>query len=596
MSMNVTIRGRLPAIAAACLLSVALPATVGMAKEKVKSGGDSAAALEMDYSVSIPIVDATGSNLDSAVITEILSGNVIENAEALANLDATSIAVPEITLSVSSQSDDKAHDATVTVTDLLLENVVDGKAASISLTGISLVADDANFVFGAMSAANLDIAGILGLYGLVETAEQTSLETIYTDLVSEGGTLEAEDVSCTFGGVTGAEFKARPLETSLVEMMAIGQAMEDQGDDVDPATMGQFLKMYADILTAFETSEVSFEGFDCSGLDEDGRPMTFSVAGMTMGGMSPGIYPSIDIDGFDIAVEGDGSFALDNLTIKPMDLASTIATLKAAPAEVDEAWLEENARALIPAMEGLSLSGLDIDIPDPDTEGARIQAKVGAFDVSLAKYVNGIPTDLDVSATNIQAAIPEGTGEDALEQMLALGITEVDAGFRIAAAWDAGSQSVAIEEMSLTGADLATVLIAGTIANATEDLFALDMNTSMAASMAVAVKSLDLTVTDAGLSDVILAVVAAEQGADPATLRPVFAGLAQGSIIGMMAGAADAAKLGEAINSFVAGKAKTLMIGLDAKSDPGLGMMDFMQAEDDPTSLIGKVNISAEAK
>lgn len=439
MSMNVTIRGRLPAIAAACLLSVALPATVGMAKEKVKSGGDSAAALEMDYSVSIPIVDATGSNLDSAVITEILSGNVIENAEALANLDATSIAVPEITLSVSSQSDDKAHDATVTVTDLLLENVVDGKAASISLTGISLVADDANFVFGAMSAANLDIAGILGLYGLVETAEQTSLETIYTDLVSEGGTLEAEDVSCSFGGVTGAEFKARPLETSLVEMMAIGQAMEDQGDDVDPATMGQFLKMYADILTAFETSEVSFEGFDCSGLDEDGRPMTFSVAGMTMGGMSPGIYPSIDIDGFDIDVEGDGSFALDNLTIKPMDLASTIATLKAAPAEVDEAWLEENARALIPAMEGLSLSGLDIDIPDPDTEGARIQAKVGAFDVSLAKYVNGIPTDLDVSATNIQAAIPEGTGEDALEQMLALGITEVDAGFRIAAAWDAGS-------------------------------------------------------------------------------------------------------------------------------------------------------------
>ena len=150
--------------------------------------------------------------------------------------------------------------------------------------------------------------------------------------------------------------------------------------------------------------------------------------------------------------------------------------------------------------------------------------------------------------------------------------------------------------MSLTGAALATVLIAGTIANATEDLFALDMNTSMAASMAVAVKSLDLTVTDAGLSDVILAVVAAEQGADPATLRPVFAGLAQGSIIGMMAGAADAAKLGEAINSFVAGKAKTLMIGLDAKSDPGLGMMDFMQAEDDPTSLIGKVNISAEAK
>ncbi|MBB4051387.1 hypothetical protein GGR20_001023 [Devosia subaequoris] len=596
MSMNVLIRGRLPAIATACLLSAALPTTVGMAKDKVKSGGDSPAALEMDYSVSIPTVDANGSNLDNAVITEILRGNIAENADALANLDATSIAVPEITLSVSSQSNDQTHDATVTLTDLLLENVVDGKAAGISLAGVTVVADDANFAFGAMSAANLDIAGILGIYGLVDIADRTGLETIYTDLVSEGGTLESEDVSCSFGGVTGAEFKARPLNTPLVEMMAVGQAMEDQGDDVDPATMGRFLKIYADILTAFETSEVSFEGFDCSGVDEDGRPMTFSVAGMTMGGMSPGIYPSLAMDGLDIVVEGDGSFSLDNLTIKPMDLTSTIAALEGAPAEVDEAWLEENARALIPAMEGLSLSGLDIDIPEPDTEGARIQAKLGAFDVSLARYVNGIPTDLDVSATNLQAAIPEGTGEDGLEQMLALGITDVDVGFRVAAAWDADSQTVAIEEMSLTGADLATVLIAGTLANATEDLFALDMSAAMAASMAVAVKNLDLTVTDAGLSDVILAVVAAEQGADPATLRPVFAGLAQGSVIGMMAGAADAAKLGEAINSFVAGNAKTLMIGLEAKSAPGLGMMDFMQAEEDPTSLIGKVNISAEAK
>jgi hypothetical protein len=64
----------------------------------------------------------------------------------------------------------------------------------------------------------------------------------------------------------------------------------------------------------------------------------------------------------------------------------------------------------------------------------------------------------------------------------------------------------------------------------------------------------------------------------------------------MMAGAADAAKLGDAINAFVSGSAKTLVIGIDAKTDPGLGMMDFMEAEQDPTTLLGKVNISAEAK
>ena len=114
--------------------------------------------------------------------------------------------------------------------------------------------------------------------------------------------------------------------------------------------------------------------------------------------------------------------------------------------------------------------------------------------------------------------------------------------------------------------------------------------------MGVAVKALNLDVTDAGLSDIILAVAAAEQGADPATLRPVFAGLAEGTIIGMMAGAADAAKLGSAINQFVSGTAKSLNIAIEAKNDPGLSMVDFMTAEEDPTTLIGKVNISASAK
>jgi len=570
-----------------------------MAKEKTKPAAATTAAQaepEFDYAVSIPTIDAVDSSLSNEALTEILSGNIADNAEGLATLDATSISVPEITVSITSDSDDGLHDATLSFTDLVLDDVTDGKAAGVSLGGISLLAEDASFEYGTMSAANLDMGGILGLYGLVDHGGQTELEVIYTDLAADGGTMQSEEVTCTIGGVTGDEFKARPLNTSFGEMMAIAQAMEEEPDTVDPVLMGRFLKMYADILTAFETSALSFEGFVCDGLDDEGKAMVFSVAAMNMGGMSPGVYPSISMDGLSIEVEDDGFMTLENLTIKPMDLTSTIAALEAAPAEVDEAWLETNARALIPAAEGFSMTGLNIDIPDPDAPDTRIAALVGAFDLTLADYINGIPADIDVSAANIQAEIPEDSGDETFEQLRALGITSIDAGFRVAAAWDEASNSIAVEEVSLSGVDLATVLLAGTINNATEDLFSLDTDTALAASMGLAVKDLNLTVTDAGLSDIILAVVAAEQGADPATLRPVFAGLAQGTVISMMAGAADAAKLGEAINAFVSGNAKTLVIDIEAKTDPGLGMADFMEAEQDPTSLIGKVNITAEAK
>jgi hypothetical protein len=122
------------------------------------------------------------------------------------------------------------------------------------------------------------------------------------------------------------------------------------------------------------------------------------------------------------------------------------------------------------------------------------------------------------------------------------------------------------------------------------------MNQQMAASMGVAVKALTLDIDDQGLSDIILTQVAAEQGGTAEQMRPVFAGLAQGTIIGMLAGAAEASKVGAAVNSFISGQAKRLTIEVTAKNEPGLGMMDFMAAETDPTTLIGKVNIDATAK
>lgn len=595
MSLKMTKSRRLPALAAACLLSVALPAAPALAKEKTKPAPAASEAVKVDYSVSIPTIDAVDSNVSHTVLSAILSGGIADHAGELAGLDASRITVPEIVVSVSSQRGGTSHQSTLTFTDLVLENVVDGVAGSVSLSGTSMESDKATAEFGTISAANFSIAGMLGIYGLVESAPDAGLETIYTDFVAEGGSLDAEDVNCTIGGVSGAEFKARPLKTPFGEIMSLAQAMEDDADDIDPAVMAQLMRIYADIFTAFETSEVTFDGMACAGEDSQGRPMRFEIAGMAMGGMSPGLYPSIAVNGFQIAVEDDGVVGFDNLTIKPADLTGMISTLQSAPDDVDEAWLEANARGLIPAMQGLSFTGLAIDIPDPDVEDARIKADIGGFDLSLGNYFQGIPTDLDISATNIRATLPED-GDESFEQLRALGVTEINAGFRLSAIWDEETSTIDIREASVNDVNLASVSLAGTIANATADLFSLDEHATLRASMEMAVKALNLNVIDRGLSDIIIAQVAAEQGADPAAMRPIFAGLAQGTVIGMLAGAADAAKMGEAVNAFVAGKAKILEIGITAKTDPGLGMMDFMEAEENPASLLEKVNITAVSK
>ena len=598
MTLNVISRRGLASIAAACLVSVALPAVPAMAqKTKTKPAAEAPAATEpAEFTVTIPTVDAVDSSIDAETIRAIISGAVVENADALADLDATSITVPEITLGITTTVDGEEQEGTLTFSNLVLENVVDGVAGSVSLESSAFETPEGSAQMGPMSASAFNIAAVLGIYGLVDTGGSTEMQTLYTDFLMEGGTFESEEATCELGAIDGGEVSGRPLKTSIVEFIQIAQEMEANPDNPDPAVLGQFVRIYADILTAFESSAFTFDGFSCEGTDEEGRPLNFSIAGISMDGMSPGTYPAISMDGFDITVEGDGNISLDNFTMKPFDLTSTIAVLESVPENVTEAWFEENARLLFPSFEGFSLTGLAIDIPDPDADGERIVADVDNFDLTLGAYVNGIPSSVDTSASGIRASLPEDTADEQLQQLVALGITDIDAGFRFAAAWDEATSSIDIEEVSVSGVDLATIVLSGTVTNATEALFALDENEALMAGMGVAIKALNLDVTDAGLSDIILAIVAAEQGAEPATLRPVFAGLAEGTIIGMMAGAADAAKLGTAINQFVSGTAKSLSIGITAKDDPGLSMDDFAAAEQDPTVLIDKVNITATAK
>ncbi|MBF0680196.1 MAG: hypothetical protein IR164_14795 [Devosia sp.] len=597
MSLSVTKKRRLAALAAACLASVALPAAPALAqKVKNKTPAAEASAPSVDVVVTIPSVDTVQSNMDAATITDILSGNLTENAEALAALDAESISIPEIIIAITAKTDDGPEVGTMTLTNLVLEDVTDGVAASMRLEGSSFVSPEGDAAMGASEASAVNIAAILGIYGLVSADPTSEMETLYADFTMEGGSFTSEEIACSIGAISVGEVRGRPFESSFTEIMTLAQTLEDSSDDdITPELLGKIVHMYADVLTAFESSPATFDGIDCAGTDNDGRDIAFALGNVTMGGMSPGIYPQISVDDITIAAE-EGTMSLANFTFKQFDLSSVIATLQRAPERVDESWLEANARGLVPSFEGVSLSGFAMDIADPDKNDERIVANVDAFDLSLKDYLNGIPSALDTWAKGIKIALPLDTNDEQVQQLIDLGITNIDAGFRFAAAWNEETSNIDITEISVSGVDLATVALKGTIANATEALFSLDESEALMAGMELAVSALSVDVLDAGLSDIVLAVAGAEQDMDPAAMRPIFAGLAEGTVVGMMAGVADAAKLGSALGQFVSGKAKSLNISIEAKEAPGLTMIDFMMAEDDPATLLQKVNIDASAK
>ncbi|WP_323013959.1 hypothetical protein [Devosia sp.] len=610
MLFHPTSRRRLTALAAACLMGTALsltPATAQALSAKEQAKADRAAAQaqpdtapepepQTDIVLSIPGIETIDSNVDDATLMDILNGAVAENAQALAGLTAKSVAIPEISVQTLTTRGDTTRKTLITLNNLVLTDIRDGIAASLTLDGITLDAQERGHAeFGALTATEINIRAMLGVYGLVETSH-TGFETLTGPYSFAGGHLSAEDVSCDIGALSVGEVRARPLETPFIELIALSEAMEAEGDTPSPALMGKALRALADILTAFEIAPASYDGISCSGVDAQNRAMSFTIAGIDMGAATPGQSPVISMNGFDITVENDGQVRIGNATMKPIDYSSLLATIASAPELIDEAWLEANAENLMPAISGFSFSDLMIDIPDSEDENSRVQASVGAFDLSLGAYVNAIPSQVSTRASNIVVDLPAESDEEFIAQLRAAGITTIDAGFALSANWNSAESIIDIKEFSVTGADLGTVAVTATLTNATEALFNLDPDIALMASMALGISALNLDIADTGLMDIALTRLAAEQKSDAATLRAVYGGIAQGLVISTLAGAAEAQNIGTAIHDFVSGQASRLTIDLKAKDPAGLGITDFMEAEDNPASLVGKVDLKASAE
>lgn len=225
-------RKRLATLAAACLLTVALPAGTALAqKTKTKAAEPVTQTVPAEFSVDIPTIEAVDANVDEATLRDIFSGNLVDNAGALAGLSATSITIPEITVEVTTGD----SQGSFTLSDIVLSDVDDGVAASIAMAGMDFEGGtDGSASLGAISANQFNIGGVLGLYGLIENTGQTELATIYQDFAFEGGTVSAADGECTIGSLSAAEVKARPLNYSFADLMAMSEAMEREGEAPSP--------------------------------------------------------------------------------------------------------------------------------------------------------------------------------------------------------------------------------------------------------------------------------------------------------------------------------------------------------------------------
>lgn len=581
----------------AALTSVCLPASVALAETATVTG--ITVTGEGGFKLTVPSVETTDANLGEAAIRAIFAGDFAGTAGDLASLDAARIRIPEIRIEYDlPAADGTTQKSTLVYRDLELTGVIDGVAKSASVGGAKVeVGGDVVWNFGRMSSGLFDIGGILGFYGLGDQATGAEIKPVYADFVFDGLQIASPEFNCKVGAARVAEFSARPLQHSIQQMMVLAQELEAQkaaGKEPSPEAVAGMIAFYVDFLTAFRSSPTAFDGFTCAGKDDKGNPMEIKSGAVTMGGFEPGTYPQIGLNDFRIDVENDGWMEFANFTWKAMDFNAAIATLKDAGTSLNEAWFAANWRKLIPVVDGFSVSGFGMDIPDEENSGQRIQASVGAFDLTLGDYRNGIPARVALSASDIEVPVPPDAADGAGGELAALGIDKLDLDYDAALRWDEASETIAVERFALAGAEMGSVQLSGTLGNATPDLFSEDLGKATAAAQALTIKDLQIEIVDDGLSSVIIALAAKEEKQEPAALRAVLSGLAQAMPLAMLGATDEAMNLGTALRAFVDGR-PNLRLTLTAKDPAGISLADLEALKKDPSVLNGKVSIAAQA-
>jgi len=579
------------ALVAAVLSFGAVPAAglVNAAAEETTTTSSSG----FTTNLSIPTITAVDSSMDETALRDALSGGFMKHVDEIAKLSATSISIPEITLNMTVTGGDTPVTSTMTYQDIVLSNIKNGVAESASVGSAETTSATGSFKFGKMSTSTLDFGGILAFYSLVPNGSpDQSMKTLYKDFSFEGGTLTGPKANCTFGKVSAAEFDARPLKVSFATMMEASQKMEAAKGGTPPAeAVATFVTFMTDIFQAFKSTPVNLDGLNCSGTGDDGKPFELKIGGITMDGYAPGIYPAISVKDLSISSGPDG-ISVAAATFKATDLSAPIKTVESEAQNLNKDWFDKNYRKLIPAFGGFSLSGVVMDIPDSEKPGQRIKANIADFDLTLSDYLNGIPTKISTRASGVEVPLPAESSDDNVKMLLALGITKVNLGYELTAGWDKASQTIKVDKVSVSGADLGSFALAAVIGNAAEQLFDVDPAVEQAAAMGVTVKSITLNAADAGLGDKLVPMLAAQQGADPATFRTQMAGVAEGAALQML-GSTDAARqLGTAVGDFISGKAKSLMISIVPKDPNGISVPQLMQASNDPTALTTAVDIT----
>ncbi|AWN44853.1 hypothetical protein [Methylobacterium durans] len=638
---HVTGRARLGRAARASVCALALLSAAPLAVPQPAAAQEAASAVQ-DVTLqdvvlpfgstvlTMPRITVSGTRLSKDDLLAILRADSPEPwATRLARLDAASLTIPELR---SVHAGPGPSRQTVVYRDVAARDVRVGKAAELSAAGAAVTVaggpETGSGTYGRIGATDIDLAALARLYAVAGDGKGP-VQRVYAS-VSIADVVYTDDRGTT---VKLARVEGRDLGGRQIPGGWTGALDAFAGLDLDKANPAERAKVTAAAADLVEA--VSVGGLEARGLSisetKSPDPLVLEVGRMAYAGQGP--EAGMNLEDLAFAQKGVRS-RVGKVTLTGFSLAPTVEALRRLSDPKAEAT-DEALRRLTPVIGTLALQDISLDLPsetakaspgpapkpgskDPARDsagdpfenaarqalGARPSGKPAPAEAPLHVGLrnaaitfgpprDGVPTASRLSLTGLTLPAATVAGVPGLGSLTAYGYQDLDLNVVADTAWDEGRRELSVREVSVSGKDMGTLRLTGTLGGIGPEIFDPDAGISGLAMLSATAKALDLTIENTGLFERFINTQSKVLSLKPDELRQEYV---TASVLGVpvILGNSPAAKaIGAAMGQFVT-KPGRLSVSAKSKDGAGVGVADFSTAGS-PGAVLDKLDVDAKA-
>ncbi len=196
------------------------------------------------FELKIPSVVAIDSSMSEDQIKDVFTSNFLSQADGLARLTASSITIPEISLSINMG---EAGSGSVTYRDIVLTNVRDGLAEKLSVGSGETISQGETTRYETITADGFDLKRLLEFSGIVKGDANAAMKPVFGSAASGGSTQTGPMYNCTFGPSSTASLEAKPINVLLTDVIGVIEQFKD-ADEPPPEAINVIVGYAVDIF------------------------------------------------------------------------------------------------------------------------------------------------------------------------------------------------------------------------------------------------------------------------------------------------------------------------------------------------------------